>query len=139
MSLFPIWLGDDLLERGSRVLAIDLCATDRVLGPHAGILCRLFYAGRLVVPIGICNKTSQPSWSLVSSRLGYSGMVGAVSVMDPFTRLFLLRALAVLGDVGIYSIYMAVVNYLTESYEKYAPSVFSAASMGWNTLVLLSR
>ncbi|KAJ5117931.1 hypothetical protein N7448_004418 [Penicillium atrosanguineum] len=35
--------------------------------------------------------------------------------------------------VGIYSIYMAVVNYLTDSYEKYAASALSAASLGRNT------
>ncbi|KAJ5157905.1 uncharacterized protein N7482_009005 [Penicillium canariense] len=32
--------------------------------------------------------------------------------------------------VGIYSIYMAVVNYLTDAYEKYAASALSAASLG---------
>lgn len=35
--------------------------------------------------------------------------------------------------VGIYSIYMAVVNYLTDSYEKYAASALSAASLGRNS------
>ncbi|CZR57290.1 related to multidrug resistant protein [Phialocephala subalpina] len=35
--------------------------------------------------------------------------------------------------LGIYSIYLAVVNYLTDSYEKYAASAFSAASLGRNT------
>ncbi|KAF3391668.1 hypothetical protein F1880_007941 [Penicillium rolfsii] len=35
--------------------------------------------------------------------------------------------------VGIYSIYMAVVNYLTDAYEKYAASALSAASLGRNT------
>lgn len=35
--------------------------------------------------------------------------------------------------VGIYSIYMAVVNYLTDAYEKYAASALSAASFGRNT------
>lgn len=35
--------------------------------------------------------------------------------------------------VGIYSIYMGVVNYLTDSYEKYAASALSAASLGRNT------
>ncbi|PLB38859.1 putative MFS multidrug transporter [Aspergillus candidus] len=35
--------------------------------------------------------------------------------------------------LGIYSIYMAVVNYLTDSYEKYAASALSAASLGRNT------
>ncbi|KAJ5592037.1 uncharacterized protein N7459_002406 [Penicillium hispanicum] len=34
--------------------------------------------------------------------------------------------------VGIYSIYMAVVNYLTDAYEKYAASALSAASLGRN-------
>lgn len=35
--------------------------------------------------------------------------------------------------LGIYSIYLAVVNYLTDSYEKYAASALSAASLGRNT------
>lgn len=35
--------------------------------------------------------------------------------------------------VGIYSIYMGVVNYLTDAYEKYAASALSAASLGRNT------
>lgn len=35
--------------------------------------------------------------------------------------------------IGIYSIYLGVVNYLTDSYEKYAASALSAASMGRNT------
>lgn len=35
--------------------------------------------------------------------------------------------------VGIYSIYLGVVNYLTDSYEKYAASALSAASLGRNT------
>ncbi|KAJ6006825.1 hypothetical protein N7451_004769 [Penicillium sp. IBT 35674x] len=35
--------------------------------------------------------------------------------------------------VAIYSIYMAVVNYLTDAYEKYAASALSAASLGRNT------
>ncbi|KAK2799576.1 hypothetical protein FQN50_008414 [Emmonsiellopsis sp. PD_5] len=35
--------------------------------------------------------------------------------------------------LGIYSIYMAVVNYLTDAYEKYAASALSAASLGRNT------
>jgi MFS family permease len=35
--------------------------------------------------------------------------------------------------VGIYSIYMAVVNYLTDAYEKYAASALSAASLGRNS------
>ncbi|EAW12204.1 putative MFS multidrug transporter [Aspergillus clavatus NRRL 1] len=35
--------------------------------------------------------------------------------------------------VGIYSIYMAVVNYLTDAYERYAASALSAASLGRNT------
>ncbi|TGO45286.1 hypothetical protein BCON_0405g00050 [Botryotinia convoluta] len=34
---------------------------------------------------------------------------------------------------GIYSIYLAVVNYLTDSYEKYNASALSAASLGRNT------
>ncbi|KAJ5937595.1 hypothetical protein N7454_003937 [Penicillium verhagenii] len=37
------------------------------------------------------------------------------------------------AGVGIYSIYMAVVNYLTDAYEKYAASALSAASLGRNT------
>lgn len=32
--------------------------------------------------------------------------------------------------LGIYSIYMAVVNYLNDAYEKYAASALSAASLG---------
>jgi hypothetical protein len=35
--------------------------------------------------------------------------------------------------VGLYSIYISVVNYLTDSYEKYAVLVLSAASLGCNT------
>lgn len=35
--------------------------------------------------------------------------------------------------VGIYSIYLGVVNYLTDAYEKYAASALSAASLGRNT------
>ncbi|KAJ4388753.1 hypothetical protein N0V93_006213 [Gnomoniopsis smithogilvyi] len=35
--------------------------------------------------------------------------------------------------VGIYSIYLGVVNYLTDAYEKYAASALSAASMGRNS------
>ncbi|PYH94887.1 MFS general substrate transporter, partial [Aspergillus ellipticus CBS 707.79] len=35
--------------------------------------------------------------------------------------------------IGIYSIYMAVVNYLTDAYEKYAASALSAASLGRNS------
>jgi MFS family permease len=38
-----------------------------------------------------------------------------------------------LVGLGIYSIYLAVVNYLTDSYEKYAASALSAASLGRNT------
>jgi MFS family permease len=38
---------------------------------------------------------------------------------------------AIVG-VGIYSIYMGVVNYLTDAYEKYAASALSAASLGRN-------
>jgi MFS family permease len=34
--------------------------------------------------------------------------------------------------IGIYSIYMGVVNYLTDAYEKYAASALSAASFGRN-------
>jgi len=34
---------------------------------------------------------------------------------------------------GIYEIYMAVVNYLADAYEKYAASALSAASLGRNT------
>lgn len=41
-------------------------------------------------------------------------------------------AITIVG-VGIYSIYMGVVNYLTDSYEKYAASALSAASLGRNT------
>ena len=35
--------------------------------------------------------------------------------------------------LGIYSIYMAVVNYMTDAYEKYAASALSAASLGRNS------
>jgi len=35
--------------------------------------------------------------------------------------------------VGIYSIYLGVVNYLTDAYEKFAASALSAASLGRNT------
>lgn len=35
--------------------------------------------------------------------------------------------------LGIYSIYMAVVNYLTDAYERYAASALSAASLGRNS------
>lgn len=35
--------------------------------------------------------------------------------------------------LGIYSIYLAVVNYLADAYEKYAASALSAASLGRNT------
>lgn len=35
--------------------------------------------------------------------------------------------------IGIYSIYMGVVNYLTDAYEKYAASALSAASFGRNS------
>lgn len=38
-----------------------------------------------------------------------------------------------LVGIGIYSIYLGVVNYLTDSYEKYAASALSAASLGRNT------
>ncbi|KUI52726.1 putative transporter mfs2 [Cytospora mali] len=34
--------------------------------------------------------------------------------------------------IGIYSIYLGVVNYLTDAYEKYAASALSAASLGRN-------
>jgi hypothetical protein len=34
---------------------------------------------------------------------------------------------------GIFSIYLVVINYLTDLYEKYAASGLSAASLGWNT------
>ncbi|KAF2732998.1 MFS multidrug transporter-like protein [Polyplosphaeria fusca] len=34
--------------------------------------------------------------------------------------------------IGVYSIYMGVVNYLTDAYEKYAASALSAASLGRN-------
>lgn len=37
------------------------------------------------------------------------------------------------SGLGIYSIYMAVVNYLADSYEKYASSALSAAALGRNT------
>lgn len=37
-----------------------------------------------------------------------------------------------LVGLGIYSIYLAVVNYLTDSYEKYAASALSVASLGRN-------
>ena len=37
------------------------------------------------------------------------------------------------AGIGIYSIYMAVVNYLTDAYEKYAASALSAASLGRNS------
>ncbi|PVH94531.1 MFS multidrug transporter-like protein [Periconia macrospinosa] len=37
-----------------------------------------------------------------------------------------------LVGIGIYSIYMGVVNYLTDAYEKYAASALSAASLGRN-------
>ncbi|CBF78312.1 hypothetical protein AN8621.2 [Aspergillus nidulans FGSC A4] len=37
------------------------------------------------------------------------------------------------AGVGIYSIYMAVVNYLTDAYERYAASALSAASLGRNS------
>ncbi|CAD6506165.1 BgTH12-07095 [Blumeria graminis f. sp. triticale] len=37
-----------------------------------------------------------------------------------------------LVGLGIYSIYLAVVNYLSDSYEKYAASALSAASLGRN-------
>ncbi|KAJ5362666.1 hypothetical protein N7541_003510 [Penicillium brevicompactum] len=36
------------------------------------------------------------------------------------------------AGLGIYSIYMAVVNYLTDAYERYAASALSAASLGRN-------
>ena len=35
--------------------------------------------------------------------------------------------------LGLYSIYMAVVNYMTDAYEKYAASALSAASLGRNS------
>lgn len=35
--------------------------------------------------------------------------------------------------IGIHSIYMGVVNYLTDAYEKYAASALSATSLGRNT------
>ncbi|KAL4808003.1 major facilitator superfamily domain-containing protein [Aspergillus unguis] len=35
--------------------------------------------------------------------------------------------------LGIYSIYMAVINYLTDAYERYAASALSAASLGRNS------
>jgi hypothetical protein len=35
--------------------------------------------------------------------------------------------------LGIYEIYMAVVNYLADAYEKYAASALSAASLGRNS------
>jgi MFS family permease len=37
------------------------------------------------------------------------------------------------AGIGIYSIYMAVVNYLTDAYERYAASALSAASLGRNS------
>ncbi|KAK5948170.1 hypothetical protein OHC33_010823 [Knufia fluminis] len=41
-------------------------------------------------------------------------------------------AIAIVG-IGIYSIYLGVVNYLTDAYEKFAASALSAASLGRNT------
>lgn len=38
-----------------------------------------------------------------------------------------------MSGLGIYAIYMAVVNYLTDACEKYAASALSTASMGRNT------
>ncbi|EDP53374.1 MFS multidrug transporter, putative [Aspergillus fumigatus A1163] len=37
------------------------------------------------------------------------------------------------AGIGIYAIYMGVVNYLTDAYEKYAASALSAASLGRNS------
>ncbi|KAH3915308.1 hypothetical protein HBI56_164600 [Parastagonospora nodorum] len=41
---------------------------------------------------------------------------------------------AIVG-VSIYSIYMGIVNYLTDAYENYAASALSAASLGRKTFV----
>lgn len=41
-------------------------------------------------------------------------------------------AIAAVG-IGIYNIYLGVVNYLTDAYEKYAASALSAASLGRNS------
>lgn len=41
-------------------------------------------------------------------------------------------AIAIVG-IGIYSIYLGVVNYLTDAYEKFAASALSAASLGRNS------
>lgn len=51
--------------------------------------------------------------------------------MDTNTHVLAI-GVAIVG-VGIYSIYMGVVNYLTDAYEKYAASALSAASLGRNT------
>lgn len=50
----------------------------------------------------------------------------------PFVHWILPTIGVTLVGIGIYSIYLGVVNYLTDSYEKYAASALSAASLGRN-------
>ena len=74
---------------------------------------RLYFSvpGSLLFTAGMFwyGSSSQPDLSWIVSALGI-GCVG----------------------FGIYSIYLAVVNYLADAYEKYAASALSAASMGRN-------
>lgn len=47
---------------------------------------------------------------------------------------WIVPAIAIcLVGIGIYSIYLGVVNYLTDAYEKFAASALSAASLGRNS------
>lgn len=72
--------------------------------------------------------TSIPGFILLTGSLFWYGW----SSQSDIHWIVLAIGIFVVG-VGIYSIYMGVVNYLTDAYAKYAVSALSAASLGRNT------
>ncbi|PYI27943.1 MFS general substrate transporter [Aspergillus indologenus CBS 114.80] len=71
--------------------------------------------------------------SVLGSLLFAGGLFWYGWASFPFVHWIVPTCGIAAAGLGIYSIYMAVVNYLTDAYEKYAASALSAASLGRNT------
>ena len=125
--------GFDTWQTGLVQLAITVGAViGTLINPLADHLYFISSRRNTETP-GRCIPEARLYTALPGSLLFTAGLFWYGWASTPSTHWIVPACGITAVGIGIYSIYMGVVNYLTDSYEKYAASALSAASLGRNT------
>lgn len=124
--------GFDTFQSGLIQLAITVGALiGTLINPVADILY-LKSAARNTENPGVPIPEARLYTAIPGSLLFTAGLFWYGWTSQPQYHWIIPTAGIACVGLGIYSIYMGVVNYLTDAYEKYAASALSAASLGRN-------